>query len=230
MAKSGIWEIPLKIASMLGLDGESKAVALEETVGEERQLQASMGWDRRSSERPPTPATGSTHEKEENAIKRKGINRGFHFVMSDSARDGSRPVILRPRVGRGSALGNQLASGGRGGPCLPRARKGLVQSGGDQPPDRPGLWLQQDCFGLGRRESELRLRGHLGHHPHSDEGARAQEILMATKKKVTVEVNGQQYRLIQQLREKGTYRNTDTGVIVKGFREWGEKKLVERPS
>lgn len=47
---------------------------------------------------------------------------------------------------------------------------------------------------------------------------------MAKKKKVTVQVNAQQYRLIQQLREKGTYGPTDTEVLLKGFREWGKKK------
>lgn len=84
------------------------------------------------------------------------------------------------------------------------------------------------CVGVAERGEALVVDDASG-EADQDRG-QGEEILMATKKKVTVEVNGQQYRLIQQLREKGTYRNTDTGVIVKGFREWGEKKLVECPS
>lgn len=52
---------------------------------------------------------------------------------------------------------------------------------------------------------------------------------MATRKRVTVQVNAQQYRLIKELREKGTHGKTDSEVVLRGFEEWGKKKRLARP-
>lgn len=53
---------------------------------------------------------------------------------------------------------------------------------------------------------------------------------MSKPKKITIQVNGQQYRLIKELREKGDYGKTDGEVIRAGFNDWGKKKRLIRPS
>ncbi len=49
---------------------------------------------------------------------------------------------------------------------------------------------------------------------------------MADRKKVTIQVNAQQYKLIRELREKGTHGKTDGEVVLRGFEEWGKKKRL----
>lgn len=53
---------------------------------------------------------------------------------------------------------------------------------------------------------------------------------MSKPKKVTIQVNGQQYKLIRELREKGEYGKTDGEVVRAAFNEWGKKKRLARPS
>jgi hypothetical protein len=47
-------------------------------------------------------------------------------------------------------------------------------------------------------------------------------------KKVTIQVNRQQYRLIKELREKGEHGQTDGEIVRKAFTEWGKKKRLAR--
>ena len=46
------------------------------------------------------------------------------------------------------------------------------------------------------------------------------------KRKVAIHVNGQQYKLIKELREKGTHGKTDDEVVLRGFDEWGRKRRL----
>jgi asparagine synthetase B (glutamine-hydrolysing) len=46
------------------------------------------------------------------------------------------------------------------------------------------------------------------------------------KKKVTIPVNGQQYRLVKELTTKGEYGKTDGEVVLRGFDEWGRRRRL----
>ena len=52
---------------------------------------------------------------------------------------------------------------------------------------------------------------------------------MSKSKKITIQVNGQQYRLIRELRVKGEHGKTDGEIVRKAFAEWGKKKRLSRP-
>ncbi len=43
-------------------------------------------------------------------------------------------------------------------------------------------------------------------------------------RRIVVTVNGQQYQLIKELREKGTHGKTDGEVVRKGFDGWETKR------